>query len=105
MKIIPVAEKFLDYAKKLESELHSRLFRVEVDSSSESFNKKIRNAVTHKIPNMLIVGGKEEESAGITWRRYCVQEQRSMSFAEFVALAERMVQARTMDNFADEPLP
>ncbi len=105
MKIIPVAEKFLEYAAKLEKDLHNRLFRVEVDTSSESFNKKIRNAVTHKIPNILVVGGKEEESAAVTWRRYGIQEQRSLPFSEFCAVAERMVQTRTMDNFSDEPLP
>ena len=103
--IVPVADKFYDYARKLQTQLHEDLVRVSIDETSESFNKKIRNAVTHKIPNILVVGGKEEEQEAVTWRRYCVKDQRSMKFAEYRALLKRMVAERTMDNFADEPIP
>lgn len=105
VRLVPVAEKFLGYAERLRQELTGGLVRVEVDGSSESFNKKIRNAVTHKIPNILVVGGKEEEREEITWRRYCVKEQRTMKFAEFSALLGRLISERVMDNFADEELP
>jgi len=105
IKIIPVADKFYGYAEKLQQELSQKLLRVEIDQSSETFNKKIRNAVTRKIPNMLIVGGKEEEELAVTWRRYCTKDQRTLKAAEFSALVSSMVRERTMDNFSDEELP
>jgi threonyl-tRNA synthetase len=76
-------------------------FRTEVDSSTDSFNKKIRNAVTQKIPNIVIVGNNEAAEGTITLRRYCVKEQLTMSKADFIARMERLVKNRTMDNFAE----
>ena len=103
--IIPVSDKFSEYAEKLRAALHSDFCRVEVDDSAESFNKRIRNNVTRKIPNFLIVGGKEAETETVTWRRYVTPEQRTLPFAEFRAVLRKMVSERTMDNFIDEVLP
>lgn len=105
VRIIPVADKFIDYAQRLQNELFGDLIRTKVDESSESFNKKIRNAVTHKTPNMLIVGGKEAETESVTWRRYCVKDQRTLKFAEFKKVLEALIRNRVMDNYADEPIP
>lgn len=104
VRIIPVASKFADYAESLSKELRNELFRVDVDHSDDSFNKRIRKAVTSKIPNMLIVGGEEEEHNTVTWRRYAVKEQRNLPFAEFSEKLKTMRSARTMDNFADVEL-
>lgn len=105
VRLLPIAEKFADYARKLERRLSENMVRVDVDDSGESFNKRVRKAVTHKIPNILIVGGREEEQQGVTWRRYCTTEQRSVPFEEFSALIGKMIGARCMDNYADEVLP
>ena len=105
VKIIPVADKFPDYVEKLQRELHELMIRVEVDHTSETFNKKIRNAVTKKIPNILVVGGREAENEEVTWRRYGIKDQRTLKFTEFKSIVERMIILRTMDNFADEVLP
>lgn len=104
VRIIPVADKFAEYAHKLADELRSDLVRVDLDLSAETFNKRLRSAITHKIPNMLIVGGKEVEAQSVTWRRYCSPEQRSLPWAEFRTLLKTMISERKMDNFADEPL-
>ena len=104
VRIIPVSNNFLDYAQKLEKELSNNLFRAEIDTSDESFNKKIRKAVTTKIPNMLIIGAKEQETDSVTWRRYCVKEQRTMAFSEFLDTAKRLVSERVMDNYPDEEI-
>lgn len=104
-RLIPVSEKFLDYAEKIKAELENKLIRVDIDRSDESFNKKIRKAVTSKIPNMLILGANEVENDTVTWRRYCVKEQRTLLRAEYAAHLQAMISARTMDNFADEELP
>jgi len=101
VKIIPVNEAVNDYAREIDRLLKNELIRVETDLSDNSFNKKIREAVTHKIPNMAIVGSKEQESRSITLRRYCTKEQVTMPLDSFVDRIKRLVSQRTMDNFAD----
>jgi threonyl-tRNA synthetase len=99
--IIPVAKNFAPYAEKLRAELHERLIRVEVDDGPDQFKKKIRNAVVRKIPNIFVVGGKEEENASVTWRRYCVEKQVTLKFADAAAALRALHADRTMDNFPD----
>jgi threonyl-tRNA synthetase len=79
--------------------------RVEVDTSSHSFNKKVRHAVTSKIPNILILGAKEQEQGTVTLRRYCVKEQLTITRQEFLSRMLAVVKKRVMDNFADEVIP
>jgi len=57
--VIPVADRHLDYARKLEEELKSEGVRVGVDARSETVNLKIRQAQLDKIPYMLVVGDRE----------------------------------------------
>jgi len=101
VRIIPVSEVFMDAAKALEKDLLQNLIRVDIDRSDNSFNKKIREAVTHKIPNMIILGGKEVEQNSVTLRRYCTQAQVSMSRDAFIDRMKHLIQDRIMDNFAD----
>lgn len=101
VRIIPVSEVFMDAAKALEKDLLQNLIRAEIDHSDNSFNKKIREAVTHKIPNMIILGGKEVEQNTVTLRRYCTQAQVSMSRDAFIERMKHLIQDRIMDNFAD----
>jgi len=104
-RIIPVNAEVDRYAREVEAALRANLVRVEFDTSDNSFNKKIREAVTRKIPNMVIIGHKEAEQGTITLRRYCTQEQLTLSKDEFVARMEKLIRLRTMDNFADEAIP
>ncbi len=99
--IIPVKPTLEGYAKELRDLLHAELMRVEMDLSDNSFNKKIRAAVTKKIPNIVILGEKEEAAGTVTLRRYCVTEQLSLSREVFVDRMKRLVKERLMDNFAD----
>jgi threonyl-tRNA synthetase len=105
VRIVPVAETFQASALELEATLRNNLIRASTDLSTNSFNKKIREAVTHKIPNIVILGGKEVEGGTITLRRYCVQEQVSMTREKFVERMGRLVRERTMDNFPETVIP
>ena len=105
VRLIPVAEAFVDYAYEIQQMLHRQGFRVQLDDSNDSFGKKIRNAVTKKIPNMLILGEKEQQSRSITWRRYCKKEQISLGLDDYISLLKRMRDQRFMDNFEDLDLP
>ncbi|NDC37035.1 MAG: threonine--tRNA ligase [Proteobacteria bacterium] len=104
-RIIPVGEVAFEYAKKVEAALRVDLFRTETDLSDNSFNKKIREAVTHKIPNMVILGAKEAERGEITLRRYCTKEQITMPLASFVERMKLLQRERLMDNFEDVTIP
>lgn len=105
VRVIPVhLEKFGEYAEKVYHDLKKRRFRAELDLGQDSFNKKIRNAATEKIPNVLVLGEREQEATEVTWRRYCVKEQKSLPLAEFLATLERMRSERLMDNFPDVEL-
>jgi threonyl-tRNA synthetase len=99
--LIPVNEGCVDYVTQLSQALGAKGFRIEVDASTDSFNKKIRNAVTQKIPNIVIAGNNEVSAGTITLRRYCVKEQLTLSRNDFIARLERLVTDRVMDNFAE----
>ena len=67
--ILPVSDKFIDYAEQLSKQLTAEGFRVEVDSRSDKIGAKIRNAEMRKISVMFIVGGRESEKGTVSVRR------------------------------------
>lgn len=67
-KIIPVADTHIPYAKEVEKKLKEAGLRVEVDERSERMNRKIRDAELQKIPYMLIVGDKEQQTGSVSVR-------------------------------------
>ncbi len=105
LRIIPVGEKFNEAAHNLAQRLRDKLIRVDLDDSDNSFNKKIREAVTHKIPNMAILGGREVENGTVTLRRYAVPEQVTMTQDELLARLLMLNEKRIMDNFPDMVIP
>ena len=68
VKVIPVADRHIDYAHKLEAQLKSEGIRAEVDARAERINPKIRQAQLEKIPYMLVVGDKEVETNTVSIR-------------------------------------
>lgn len=105
VRVVPVAEEFLPYAGKLSSSLRDSMVRVEVDSTNDSFSKKVRNAITKKIPNIWIVGAKETADQTVTWRRYAVEKQIQAPAAKARQTLNQMISQRIMDNFSDVDLP
>lgn len=70
VKVLPIGEAHLEYAKNLTEKLKAEGIRAELDMSNESLGKKIRNAKTEKVPYMLVIGDKEvsEEKATLESR-------------------------------------
>jgi threonyl-tRNA synthetase len=101
VRVIPVKPSAAAAADALCQQLREDLVRVEVDHSDNSFNKKIREAVTHKIPNMVIIGDREAAEGTVTLRRYCTEAQVTIPVGAFVDRIRRCVSQRIMDNFAD----
>ncbi len=93
--VIPVADRHLDYAHKLEAELRSEGVRVKVDARSETVNLKIRQAQLSKIPYMLVVGDKEVAASTVSIRLRSGKQLVSQSFDDFkvsvrIAIANRV---------------
>jgi threonyl-tRNA synthetase len=83
VKILPVADRHLDYCRQLEAEFKSARIRAEVDDRSERVNLKIRQAQLDKIPYMLIVGDKEVAASTVSVRLRSGEQLASQSFHGF----------------------
>ena len=68
VKIVPISEKFHDYAQQVQQQLDSQGIRVEGDYRAEKMGYKIREAQLQKIPYMLVVGEKEQSEGNVSVR-------------------------------------
>jgi threonyl-tRNA synthetase len=84
VKIIPVADRHLEHARKVESEFKSRGVRVEVDDRSERMNLKIRQAQLEKIPYMVVIGDKEVADNSVSVRRRSGEQLPTQGLACFL---------------------
>ncbi|MFK8044073.1 MAG: threonine--tRNA ligase [Crocinitomicaceae bacterium] len=82
--ILPISEKFNDYAKKVQSFLNNSDIRGFVDDRNEKAGKKIRDNEVKKVPYMLIVGGNEEEAGTVSVRKHGEGDLGSMSMDDFI---------------------
>jgi threonyl-tRNA synthetase len=83
--ILPVGEKFHDYATQVMQLLENYDIRALVDERSEKIGRKIRDAEVKKMPYMLIVGEKEQEARTVSVRKHGEGDQGSMSIEDFAA--------------------
>ncbi len=105
VQLIPVNETVIDYTKGIADQLRNSFIRAEVDLSNDSFNKKVRNAVTSKNPNIWVIGSREAEEQTITWRRYASKDQVTLPLSTALDTLIKMRDGRLMDNFGDVELP
>ena len=82
--ILPISEKFMDYAKKIENELKNSDIRVSIDERNEKIGKKIRDTEMMKIPYMIVVGEKEVNDGTISVRKQSEGDQGSISLVSFI---------------------
>lgn len=83
VKILPISEKHVEYAKELAKQMHRDYVRVEVDNRSEKIGYKIRQAQMAKVPYMLVAGDKEVEEGTVNVRKHGGDELGSVPFEEF----------------------
>ena len=84
VKILPISDEQLEYAKTIEKELLKNKIRVKVDSRSEKIGYKIREAELERVPYMLILGKKEAEEKVLSIRRRGNKENEVMDLERFV---------------------
>ncbi|MEA2572392.1 MAG: threonyl-tRNA synthetase [Acidobacteriota bacterium] len=94
--VLPLSEKFLDYAESVTKQLRAAGLRTELDASNEKLGAKIRTAQMKKIPYMLIVGEKEAEAGTVSLRKRSGGEHPTMTVDELVAEARRVIAARSL---------
>lgn len=85
VKVLPISDKYLDYAEKVTKELDDAGIRVELDTRSEKIGYKIREAQNNKIPYMLVVGQKEEEDGVVAVRSRFKGDEGQKSLEAFLA--------------------
>jgi threonyl-tRNA synthetase len=91
--VIPIADRHLDYARKIAEQLKAAKLRVQVDDRNERMNAKIRDAQMQKIPYMLVVGDKETESNQVALRLRSGDNPGPMPVASFLERAAREIEA------------
>ncbi len=94
VRVIPVALTFIDYAGSLNERLYGSFVRTELDDSHDSFSKKIRSAAVAKIPNILIVGEKEQAGQTVTWQRYGSKDRKTLAFDTFLTILKEEIVKR-----------
>lgn len=104
VRILPLTEHQMDYARQLAAQLNDREFRCTVDERSEKIGAKIRNAQLAKIPYMLIIGPKEQESGQVALRARAGGDQGSMTLDAFMkSLNQEVVSRATTSPFGTNP--
>jgi threonyl-tRNA synthetase len=86
ISLVTVADRQLEYAKKVFAELEAKGYRVELDERGLSMQKKIREAEIQKIPYILVIGDREVEQQAVAPRRHGGEDLKSMPLAAFVEL-------------------
>lgn len=92
--IIPIADRHVDFARKVAAELNEADLRVDVDERSDRMNAKIRDAEKRKIPYMLVVGDREMEQGQVDIRRRSGERLGALKVDEFKALALKDVEEK-----------
>ena len=90
--ILPISEKFNDYAYEIAKELNLQEIRVQVDDRNEKIGRKIRDNELKRIPYMLIVGEKEAENREVAVRRQGEGDKGTIKVEEFIAMVNKEVE-------------
>ena len=94
VKILPISEKHVEYAKELAKQMHRDYVRVEVDDRSEKIGYKIRKAQMEKVPYMCVIGEKEVQEQTVSVRDRSQGDLGSRNVDEFIAHIQELSESR-----------
>ncbi len=94
MRILPITDAHIDYAKKIQAQLLSKNFRVECDMNNAKINYKIREGVLEKIPYLLIVGDKEIGSNTVSVRSRKKGNEGALPVEDFITNVETEIRLK-----------
>jgi threonyl-tRNA synthetase len=95
--LVPISERHLEYAKKVQQQLQSAGLRVELDSHNEKMNAKIRDLTMQKVPYVLIMGDKEAEAGAVSVRTRGKGDQGSQPLDDFITKSKKLVEQKSLD--------
>ncbi|MBU5307365.1 threonine--tRNA ligase [Clostridioides mangenotii] len=94
VKILPISDKYLDYANEIKESLYQQNIKVDLDDRAEKIGFKIREAQLEKVPYMIIVGEKEVEEKNISVRSRDKGELGNISLEDFISNINKQVASR-----------
>lgn len=94
VKVLPISEKYMDYANKVMSDLKDAGIRTEIDDRAEKIGYKIREARLQKIPYMLVVGAKEEKEGKVSVRSRFMGDEGAKDLKEFIDSVKEEIKNR-----------
>ncbi len=97
VRVLPIADRHLAYARRVQDALRQRGVRVEVDASSERTGHKIREAQLMKLPYMLVVGDREEKQQAVSVRSRARGDEGSQPLAAFIERIAEEIASRRHD--------
>ena len=95
VRVLPISEKFADYAEEVNKELKRNGILSTVDNRSEKIGYKIREARLQKLPYMLVVGAQEQETGKVSVRSRFEGDEGQKSLTDFLAAIKMEIQAKT----------
>lgn len=96
VKLLPIADRHLDYLNAVKDRLEKRGIRCEIDDRSEKIGFKIRSAQLEKVPYMLVAGDKDIENSTVSVRSRKDGEQGACSVDEFIEKIEKEIKSRSL---------
>ena len=96
VKVLPISDKYMDYAGKVLDDLKENGIRAEIDTRAEKIGYKIREARLQKIPYMLVVGAKEEEEGKVSVRSRYLGDEGMKDLGEFLASIKEEIKNKTI---------
>ena len=96
VKILPVTDRALEYARELSDALDGQGFRVEMDDRNEKIGKKIREATLEKVPYMIVVGDRDMENKTVSVRTRAGEDLGAMSLEDFTAKLKEVVDSKVL---------
>ena len=102
VKVLPISEKHVAYAKKVEQSLEAAGVRAELDMQDEKIGYKIREAQMNKIPYMLVVGAKEEEQNLVAVRSRFAGDEGQKKISDFIAAVKEEIASKAQREVVKE---
>lgn len=94
VKVLPISEKFVDYAEKVKSQLEAANIRVELDNRDEKIGYKIREARNERVPYMIVVGEKDMEANKVSLRSRANGEEGQFDLEDVIARITKEIRER-----------
>jgi threonyl-tRNA synthetase len=96
VKILPISDKFMDYANTILQKLKNADIRVEIDDRNEKVGKKIRDTELARVPYMLVIGEKEMNEGKASIRRQGIGDLGAKDISEFITEISKEIKERSM---------